>query len=65
MRAFFLRFLGSGNGMIEFKNISKTFETDYGPVRAVQNVNLKKLMTAKFSELSVFQAPGRVPWSEC
>ena len=41
MRAFFLRFLGSGNGMIEFKNISKTFETDDGPVRAVQNVNLK------------------------
>lgn len=27
--------------MIEFKNISKTFETDDGPVRAVQNVNLK------------------------
>lgn len=41
MRAFFYDFLGSGNGMIEFKNISKTFETDDGPVRAVQNVNLK------------------------
>ena len=27
--------------MIEFKNISKTFETDDGPVQAVQNVNLK------------------------
>ena len=27
--------------MIEFKNISKTFETDEGPVQAVQNVNLK------------------------
>ena len=38
---FFYDFLGSGNGMIEFKNISKTFETDDGPVRAVQNVNLK------------------------
>lgn len=38
---FFAIFLGSGNGMIEFKNISKTFETDDGPVRAVQNVNLR------------------------
>ena len=50
--------------MIEFKNISKTFETDDGPVRAVQNVNLK-INDGEVFGIVGFSGAGKSTWSEC